>query len=210
MSHKHPIRILIADDHPIVRAGLAALIARRDDMTVVGEGENGQEAVELYRRHRPDVALIDLRMPQMDGIEAIRAIRAEYPDARCILLTTFDGDEDIYRGLQAGALAYLLKDVPREQLIEAIRAVAAGQTRIPADVASKLALRIRHPDLTPRELEVLQQMAAGHSNLEIGVALYIAEGTVKAHVNSILNKLAVNDRTQAVTTAIKRGIVHLD
>jgi two-component system NarL family response regulator len=210
MSKESPIRILIADDHPIVREGLAMILERRDDMTVVAEAGNGQEAVDLFRAHRPDVILMDLNMPVMDGVTAITRIREEHPAARVIVLTTFDGDEDIYRGIQAGARAYLLKDAPRENLLEAIRAVHAGQTRIPPEVSAKLAERIRYPALTPRELEVLRLMVAGHSNQEIGQILSITEGTVKAHVNSILSKLDVNDRTQAVTTALKRGIVRLE
>jgi len=209
MNKTNAIRLLIADDHPVVREGLAAMIERRADMTVVAEASSGQEALELYRLHQPDVVLMDLRMPQMDGVSAITAIRAEFPGARIIVLTTFDGDEDIYRGLRAGAKGYLLKDAGREALLEAIRGVHAGQTRIPADVASKLAERMSGPELTPREREVLELMVSGKSNQEIGSHLFIAEGTVKAHVNNILAKLDVNDRTQAVTTAIKRGIVHL-
>ena len=205
-----PINVLIADDHPVVREGLAAIVERREDMTVIGQAGNGQEAVALYRRHQPDVTLMDLRMPQMDGTAAIAAIREEFPNAAIIVLTTFDGDEDIYRGLRAGAKAFLLKDAPRAELLEAIRAVHAGQTHIPLEIASKLAARMSSRDLTPRETEVIHLMVAGKSNQEIANALYIAEGTVKAHVNSILSKLHVSDRTQAVMAALKRGLVHLD
>lgn len=205
-----PIRIVIADDHPVVREGLAAMIDRRPDMTVVGEAGNGQEAIDLFRALRPDITLMDLRMPERDGVDAITAIRDEYPTARIIVLTTFDGDEDIYRGLRAGAKGYLLKDAGRDSLLEAIRAVHAGQTRIPSDVAAKLAERMGAPELSPREREVLHRMVLGNSNAEIGAALSITEGTVKAHVNNILTKLDVNDRTQAVTTALRRGIVHLE
>jgi len=205
------IRILIADDHPVVREGVAAMIERRPDMTVVAEAATGREAVAAYRAAQPDVVLMDLRMPEMTGVEAIGAIRGEFPGARIIVLTTYDGDEDIYRGLQAGARAYLLKDAPRDELLDAIRAVHAGQSRIPPAVAARLAERVlAGPQLTPRELEVLRGIVAGRSNKEIGAALNIGEGTVKAHVNNILGKLGVNDRTQAVTTALQRGIVHLD
>jgi two-component system NarL family response regulator len=211
MSKEGAIRVLIADDHPVVREGVAAMIERRPDMTVVGEAATGREAVAAYRAARPDVVLMDLRMPDMTGVEAIGAIRGEFPGARIIVLTTYDGDEDIYRGLQAGARAYLLKDAPRDDLLDAIRAVHAGQSRIPPAVAARLAERVlAGPELTARELEVLRGIVAGRSNKEIGAALGISEGTVKAHVNSILSKLGVADRTQAVTTALQRGIVHLD
>lgn len=203
------IRILIADDHPIVREGLAAMINRRSDMTVVGEAGTGREAVELFRREKPDVTLMDLQMPELGGVQAITAIRAEFPSARFVVLTTFDGDEDIYRALQAGAQAYLLKDTPREELLDAIRAVQAGQKRIPSEVAAKLADHLTASELTEREREVLKLIVAGKSNKEIGAALGIAEGTVKIHVNNLLAKLGVSDRTQAVTEALKRGLVHL-
>lgn len=210
MSEGIIIRILIADDHPVVREGIVALLNRRADMAVVGEAGNGQEAVALFRREKPDITLIDLRMPEMGGVQAIQAIREEFPDARFIVLTTYDGDEDIYRALQAGAQAYLLKDTPREELLTTVRAVHAGQKRIPPELAAKLATRIFSPELTARELEVLQHIVAGESNRQIGQALSIAEGTVKAHVNSILGKLGAEDRTQAVTEALRRGLVHLD
>ncbi|HMA33346.1 MAG TPA: response regulator transcription factor [Chloroflexia bacterium] len=211
MVKEGAIRVLVVDDHPVVREGLAALIERRSDMTVVGEAANGQEAVAGYRRLLPDITLMDLRMPILGGVEAISAIRQDFPAARIIVLTTYDGDADIYRGLQAGARAYLLKDAPREELLDAIRSVHAGQTRIPPAVAARLAERaMGGPALSPRELEVLAQIVAGRSNKEIGQALAIGEGTVKAHVNSILGKLGVADRTQAVTVALQRGIVHLE
>jgi len=204
------IRVLLADDHPVVREGLAAMLNRRADMEVIGEVADGRAAVQFYQKHQPDVTLMDLRMPEMGGVAAIVAIREQFPQARIIVLTTYDGDEDIYRGLQAGAMAYLLKDTSREELLETIRAVHAGQRRIPPEVASKLAERIMGPSLTERELAVLAQIVAGKSNREIGQALVITEGTVKAHVNNLLGKLGVSDRTQAVTEALRRGIVHLD
>jgi DNA-binding NarL/FixJ family response regulator len=203
-------RILIADDHPIVREGLAAMIDRRPDMKVVAQAGNGREAVAQYRIHRPDVVLMDLRLPQMDGVQAVEAIRAEFPNARVLIITTFDGDEDIHRAIQAGARGYLLKDAPREHLMEGIRTVAAGNTCMPQNVAAKMAERQAIPEMSPREREVLRLIAEGMSNQEIGSALMITEGTVKVHVNSILTKMKVRDRTQAVTQALKRGILRLE
>jgi DNA-binding NarL/FixJ family response regulator len=204
------IRVLIADDHPVVRTGLALMLRYERDMEAVAEAGNGREAIEMFRAHRPDVTLMDYRMPEMDGVEAISAIRGEYPKARIILLTTYDGDEGIYRGLRAGARAYLLKDAPCEEILETIRAVHTGQKRITMAVGAKLAARAEFPDLTEREMEVLRLIVQGKSNLEIGAALFIAEGTVKFHVNHILNKLDVGDRTQAVIAALKRGLASLD
>ncbi len=210
MSQEAVIRILIADDHPIVRQGLAATIGRQPGMTVVAEAINGREVVDLFRLHRPDVTLMDLRMPQMDGVEAIAVIREESRTARIIVLTTYDSDEDIYRGLRAGAMAYLLKDAPLSELLEAIRAVHAGQKRIPLAVAAKLVERMSSPELTAREMQVLHLVVAGQSNKEIGTTLNISEGTVRAHVNNILSKMGASDRTQAATLAIKRGLVRLE
>ncbi len=209
MNPVTPIRILIADDHPVVREGLAAMIKRRTDMTVVAEANHGQEAVALFHQHQPDVVLMDLRMPEMDGVEAILTIREQTPEARVIVLTTYDTDEDIYRALRAGAKAYLLKDTPREELLDTIRAVSAGRTRVPSDVAAKLVERVSSEALTAREVDVLRLIVAGHSNREIATLLYISEGTVKTHVNHILMKLGVSDRTQVVTTALRRGLVSL-
>ena len=204
------IHILVVDDHPIVREGLTAIINRQADMTVVAEAADGEQAVEMFRRHQPDVTLMDLRLPKRSGVEAIAAIRKESPAAHLIVLTTYDGDQDIYRALQAGAQGYLLKDMFREELLDAIRAVHLGKRRIPAAVASRLAERLPGNELTARELEVLRLIAAGNSNREIADALAITEGTVKGHVNNLLSKLGVGDRTQAVTNALQRGIIHLD
>ena len=205
----HPIRIMVIDDQAVVRQGFVALVNTVADMVVVAEGTDGQQAVDLYRLHRPDVTLMDLRMPKMGGVEAIIAIRKEFRDARLIVLTTYDGDEDIYRSLQAGAQGYLLKDVFFEELEDAIRKVHTGLRWIPAQVAERLAERMGSSDLTAREIEVLEHIVAGNSNKAIANRLNISEATVKSHINSILNKLGVNDRTQAATTALQRGLVHL-
>jgi two-component system NarL family response regulator len=200
---------MVIDDQAVVRQGFVALINTVADMSVVAEGTNGQQAIELYRKHKPDVTLIDLRMPVMGGVEAIHAIRKEFPDARLIVLTTFDGDEDIYRSLQAGAQGYLLKDMFFEELEDAIRKVHAGARRIPTLVAERLAERMISSDLTSRELQVLEEIVRGKSNKEIASTLQISEATVKSHINNILGKLGVTDRTQAATTALQRGIIHL-
>lgn len=204
------IRILVVEDHHVVRQGLVSLIGSVPDMTVVAEAPDGQQAVELFRQHRPDVTIMDLRLPVMTGVEAITAIRREFPTARVIVLTTFDGDEDIYRALQAGAKGYLLKDMFGDDLMDAIRTVHAGKSRIPAAVAQRLADRMSGQELTPRETAVLGLIVAGLSNKEIGQRLSISEATVKTHINSLFGKLGVADRTQAATTALQRGIVHLD
>lgn len=204
-----PIKIMVIDDQAVVRQGFVALINTVSDMTVVAEGTNGHQALELYRLHRPDVTLMDLRMPQLGGVEAIAAMRKDFPDARVIVLTTFDGDEDIYRSLQAGAQGYLLKDVFFNELEDAIRKVHGGSRWIPAHVAERLAERMGSSDLTGREIEVLEQIVAGNSNRSIAMRLNISEATVKSHINSILSKLGVKDRTQAATTALQRGLVHL-
>lgn len=203
------IRVLIADDHSIVRQGLVTIINRDPEMTVIAQAENGQQAIDLFREHQPDVTLMDLRMPEVGGVEAISAICAEFKPARIIVLTTYDGDEDIYRGLHSGAQGYLLKDTKSHEVLNAIRTVARGQQYIPPDVGAKLVQRLNNPELRERELAVLGLMAQGMSNLEIGMALSISENTVKTHVNRILSKLGVSDRTQAVIVAVKRGIVSL-
>ena len=210
MNRPEQIRILVVDDHFVVRMGLTTLINSQSDMSVVGEAANGKQAIAQFNDCKPDVTLMDLRMPEMGGVDAISAIRQENPECRIIILTTYDGDEDIYRAFQAGARAYLLKDMHRDDLLEAIRAVHRGQRFIPPAVASSLADRMPRSELTTRELEVLKLIVKGMSNKEIAGVLVIAEGTVKIHVNNVLSKLGVSDRTKAATTAIQRGIVHLD
>mgnify|MGYP003471098113 FL=1 len=209
MSQATTIRILIADDHAIFRQGLATIINRDPDMQVIAQAENGEQAIALFGEHQPDVTLMDLRMPEVEGVAAISAICAIAKSARIIVLTTYDSDEDIYRGLQAGAKGYLLKETEPDELLNAIRTVHRGQQYIPPDVGAKLVQRLSNPELSERELEVLRSLAQGMSNAEIADALSIGEGTVKSHVNRILNKLDVSDRTQAVIVAVKRGIVSL-
>jgi DNA-binding NarL/FixJ family response regulator len=206
---KECIRILIADDHSVVREGLVSLIKRKSDMVVVAEASNGREAVDLWKEHRPNVTLLDLRMPELDGVGAIKEIRQIDPDAHILVLTTFDGDEDIYRAIKAGAKGYLLKDTAREALMDSIRRVHAGETCIPSTLAAKLADRVSGEALSTREIEVLQRIAAGKSNKEIGAELFISEGTVKTHVKSIFSKLDVVSRTEAVATATRRGLIQL-
>jgi len=209
MSKPNPIRLLIADDHLVVRVGLRSMLDTQPGMVVVAEAANGREAIELFREHKPDVTLMDLRMPIMGGVEATIAIREEFPDARVIVLTTYDGDENIYRALRAGAMAYLLKDIPRGEFLDDVRAVYSGQYCIPPAVAARLAQRLPYSELSSREMEVLKLIVEGLSNKEIGSALTISESTVKNHVNSILAKLRVSDRTHAATMALRRGIVML-
>jgi DNA-binding NarL/FixJ family response regulator len=201
------IRILVVDDHLVVREGLTTILNREPDMAIVAEAGDGQQAVSLYRAHRPTVTLMDLRLPTLSGIEATAAIRSRFPDARIIILTSFDGEEDIYRALESGARAYLLKSVSREELLSTVRTVAAGGSRIPPFVAERLAQRIQKSTLTSRELDVLQKIVAGASNKQIAAVLGISEATVKTHVNSILGKMSVSDRTGAAIAAIRRGIV---
>jgi len=204
------IRILVVEDHPIVRQGLVALLNVVDGVEVVGEAADGVEAVKEFELRHPDVTLIDLRLPKMSGVEVIQRIRADHAQARFIVLTTYDGDEDIYRALQAGARAYLLKGMTVEVLISAIRSVHAGKSIIPPAIAQKLAERMSTEQLTQREQDVLEQIVRGKSNKEIGAVLDISEATVKTHVNNLLGKLGVEDRTQAATAAIQRGLVQLD
>jgi DNA-binding NarL/FixJ family response regulator len=210
MDKTKPIRVLLAEDHEVVRDGLAAIIDYQADMTVVGHACNGEEAVERFAELQPDITLMDLRMPGMGGAPAIEAIRKKFGDARIIVLTTYDGDENIYRALKAGARGYLLKDSGKDDLLSAIRAVHEGRSYVPPEIATRLVTRTQAgAPLTTREIEVLQLMAEGKSNKEIGAALFISEGTVKTHVNSIHEKLSVSDRTEAVIVALKRGIIQL-
>ncbi len=208
MSPSEPIRVMVVDDHAIMRAGLVSMIEREPGMTVVAEAGDGVTAVKAFQEHEPDITLMDLRMPLMDGVEAIERIRKGYQSSRFIVLTTYDGDEDIFRALEAGAQAYLLKGMGRNELFAAIRAVHSGLRYIPTVVAKSLTGQIRS-DLTRKELDVLKLLAQGRSNKEIASSLRTTEGTIKSYVIHILDKLEVSDRTEAVTSAIKRGIIHL-
>jgi two-component system, NarL family, response regulator len=201
------IRILLVDDHTIMREGLVAILAQHDDIEVVGEAADGASALELFRQLSPDVCIVDLRMSPMDGVELTAAMRQEQPDARIILLTTYDTDEEVFRGLRAGAASYLLKDVASSDLVDVIHTVHAGRRAIAPSIAAKLAEHVASDMLTPRQHEVLQCLAQGRSNLEIASTLYISEGTVKAHVKAILQKLGARDRTQAITIGLRRGLV---
>jgi Response regulator containing a CheY-like receiver domain and an HTH DNA-binding domain len=204
---RETIRVLIVEDHNVVRQGLVALINLADGIQVVGEAADGVEAVAQFRKHQPDVTLVDLRLPKMGGVEVIQRVRTDWPNARFVVLTTYDGDEDIYRALKSGAKAYLLKGMTSEELITTIREVAVGKSHIPAAIAERLAERMGTEDLTPREADVLEQIVHGKSNKEIATELDISEATVKTHINSLLSKLGVTDRTQAATAAIRRGLV---
>ena len=201
------IRVLIADDHVTVREGLAAIIGRQSDMQVVGEAANGRDAVQLWREHRPHVTLLDLRMPELDGVGAITEIRALEPDARIIMLTTFDTDTDVARAVGAGARGYLLKDAQRDELLDSIRKVHAGETVIPSALVAKLAAGMRNDALTARELAVLELLVRGNSNKEIAAALSVSETTVKSHLRSVFTKLDVLSRTEAIAVATRRGLV---
>ena len=201
------IRLMLVEDHAVVRQGLVALLSAEEGLEVVGSCGDGAEAVEMYRRLKPDITLMDLQMPKLGGVETIKQIRGEFPQARVIVLTTFDGDEDIYRALQAGARAYLLKGMPVEDLVATIHAVHGGKLHIPPAVAEKLAERVSGQELTARELSVLERIVAGRANKEISADLFISEATVKTHINSLLGKLGVADRTHAATVAIQRGLV---
>lgn len=209
MSAGRKIRILCVDDHPIVREGLASIIALQPDMELIGEAESGAKAVELFCTERPDIILVDLQLPDMSGHELTRQILAESPNARIIVLTSFEGDADIERALSAGARGYVVKGIVREELLGAIRGVHAGKKHIPGSLARKLAEHLGSEKLSEREFQVLEEMATGKRNKEIGAALSISEDTVKMHVKNILEKLQVNDRTEAVTVALRRGILHL-
>jgi len=203
------IQILVVDDHLLLREGIAAVLEGQEDMMLVGEASNGREAVESFRRLRPNVTLMDLRMPDMSGLEAITAIRSDFPDARIIVLTTYSGDAQAAAALKAGAAGYLLKSLVRKELIETIRTVHAGKRRIPPEIATEIAEHVADDALTDREIEVLRRVAAGKSNKLIAAELDIAEGTVKTHMKSILPKLDASDRTHAVMIALKRGILDL-
>ena len=203
------MRILVADDHPIVRQGLVAILQDQADMDVIAEADNGRQAIDLFRKHQPDITIIDLQMPEISGVEAIEAIRTEFPKACIIMLTIYDTDEDIYQGLRAGAKAYLLKDTPCREILEVIRLVGSGQRYVPANVGNKLAAHMERPDLSDREREVVELMTQGKSNKAIAKALDVSENTVKYHVTNLMAKLGVRDRTHAVVVALKQGIVKL-
>ena len=203
------IRVLSIDDHPLLRQGIGALVDAQPDMLLVGQAATGQEGVEQFRAQRPDVTLLDLRLPDMSGIDALRAIRGEFPEARVVMLTTFEGDVEMQRALEAGARGYLLKTMPPAELVEAIRQVHAGKKRIPPAVAAQLAEHLSDEALTPREIEVLRHIAEGNRNKDIAERLFISEETVKVHVKHVMDKLGASDRTEAVSIAIRRGIIQL-
>lgn len=209
MSEPILIRLLCVDDHPLLREGIAAIINHQPDMQLVAEATNGGEALLKFREHQPDVTLMDLRLPDMSGIDALISIRAEHPAAHVIMLTTFEGDVEMQRALQAGARGYLLKSMPPKELVEAIRQVHAGRKRIPPELAAQLAEHMGEEELTPRELEVLQHIAGGNRNRDIAERLFITEETVKVHVKHLMEKLGASDRTQAVAIAVRRGIIQL-
>jgi len=209
MSDQQPIRVLSADDHALLREGIAAVINGQPDMTMIAQASSGREAIHLYREHRPDVTLMDLRMPDISGIDALIAILAEFSNARIVMLTTFEGDVEIQRALSAGARGYLLKNMPPKELVEAIRQVHAGRKRIPREIAAQLAEHIADERLTEREIDVLQHLAGGNRNRDIAAQLAISEETVKVHVKHIMEKLGASDRTAAVAIAVRRGIIQL-
>ncbi|MGC2764700.1 MAG: response regulator transcription factor [Candidatus Acidiferrum sp.] len=209
MTQQSAIRILSVDDHPLLRDGLAALINSRPGMVLVAQAASAQEGIAEFRKHQPDVTLMDLRLPDKSGIEAMRSIRAEFPEARIIVLTTFEGDVEIQRALEAGAQAYILKNMPPKDLLDVIEQVHAGKKRIPLQVAARLAEHLTDEALTSREIQVLHELAEGNRNREIAEKLFISEETVKVHIKHIMEKLCANDRTQAVAIGIRRGIIHL-
>jgi DNA-binding NarL/FixJ family response regulator len=204
------IRVLVVDDHPIMRIGIAAIIEATPDMTTVAQAGSGEESVELYEKHLPDITLMDLRLPGMSGVEAIHTVIARHPEAKFVVLTTYEGDEDIHQALEAGACSYIIKGMPHDALVNALRRVHAGGRFLPPPVSRALSSRIPHSDLSGREREVLNLIVRGRSNKEIATDLGITESTVKCHVSVILMRLNVNDRTQAVVTALQRGLVHLE
>jgi DNA-binding NarL/FixJ family response regulator len=209
MNAHAPIRIFCVDDHPLMREGIAAIIGNEADMRLVADYATGSDAIQGYRTHLPDVVLMDLRLPDISGINAMMAIRAEFPDARVIMLTTFEGDAEIHRALEAGARGYMLKSMPRKQLVETIRKVHGGKKHIPHEVAAQLAEYIDNEALSAREVEVLQKVAGGNRNSDIAALLFISEETVKSHVRHIIEKLGAHDRTEAVAIGIRRGIIQL-
>jgi DNA-binding NarL/FixJ family response regulator len=209
MTEAARIRVFSVDDHPLLREGLAAIINNQPDMVLVAQASNAQEAIQQFRKHQPDVTLMDLRLPDKSGIEAMIAVRAEFPEARVIMLTTFEGDVEIQRALEAGARGYLLKSMPPKELVEVIRQVHAGKKRIPPQLAAQLAEHLSDEDLTAREIEVLSQIAGGNRNRDIAEKLFITEETVKVHIKHIMDKLGANDRTQAVAIGLRRGIIQL-
>lgn len=204
-----PIRLLCVDDHPLMREGIAAMIHNETDMLLVAEATGGREAIARFREHRPDVTLMDLRLPDISGIEALRQIRAEFDEARIIMLTTFDGDADIVRALEAGAQSYMLKTMPRKELLDTIRKVHKGKRHVPSEVAAQLAEHLGRDSLSRREVEVLQKIAGGNRNSDIASLLFISEETVKGHVKHIMEKLTASDRTEAVAIGLRRGIISL-